>query len=372
MESNWAFFADVAVFGAPSRYVQGAGAVRHIGELARRLGDSAVLVTDPVILELYGEQISALLLEAGLHNVSLTFDGALGPDTASDLESQMPDLQWPVVLACGGGRAIDAGKALVERINAPLVTIPTAASNDAPTSKNFVLYDKDHKLLEVRHLTRNPDCVLIDTEILSRAPKHFFAAGLGDALSKAVEARACAAVGGRNMFAARPTRTALAIAEACEAVLLEHGAAAYDAAGGGKVTPSFEAAIEAMILMAGLGFESGGLSVAHAMTRGLSLVPGARTAQHGLQVAYGTTVQCELEGRKMPDALLAIYRHVGLPLSFHALAGRDLTDADIETITEATLPVPHMRNFPHEVSEAGFRDALSQIESRNGLLKTEL
>lgn len=370
MRGNWGFSSEVAVFGAPSRYIQAPGSLRHLGALAKRLGDNAVLVTDPVILGLYGDAVEASLNESGLSCCRLAFDGALEPDTAADLQRRMPALDLPVIIACGGGRAIDAGKGLVERINAPLITIPTAASNDAPTSKNFVLYDKDHKLLEVRHLARNPDYVLIDTEILSQAPKAFFAAGLGDALSKGVEARACARAGGINMFGARPTRTALAIAESCEAVLLESGVAAYDTAGTGVVTPAFEASVEAMILMAGLGFESGGLSVAHAMTRGLSLVEGARSAQHGLQVAYGTVVQHELEGRQMPEAMLALYQHVGLPTGFQALSGRVMTEADRGTIVETTLSVPHMRNFPHPVSKGSFCAALDRVEDRCGVVKT--
>jgi glycerol dehydrogenase len=48
--------------------------------------------------------------------------------------------------------------------------------------------------------------------------------------------------------------------------------------------------------MSGLGFESGGLSIAHAMTRGLSKVPGSREAMHGQQVAYGLLLQLMLEG----------------------------------------------------------------------------
>ena len=50
-----------------------------------------------------------------------------------------------------GQRVIDAGKAVAHALDIPVVTIPTAASNDAPTSKNYVIYDENHRLLRVGH-----------------------------------------------------------------------------------------------------------------------------------------------------------------------------------------------------------------------------
>ena len=58
-----------------------------------------------------------------------------------------------------------------------------------------------------------------------------------------------------------------------------------------------------MILLSGLGFESGGLSIAHALTRGLPRIAGLATSAHGLQVALGLLVQLDLEARD--DGLLA-------------------------------------------------------------------
>ena len=67
--------------------------------------------------------------------------------------------------------------------------------------------------------------------------------------------------------------------------------------GSGQPNAAFERVVEAALLMSGLGFESGGLSIAHAMTRGLSRVAGPREAVHGWQVAYGLLLQLVLEKR---------------------------------------------------------------------------
>ena len=64
--------------------------------------------------------------------------------------------------------------------------------------------------------------------------------------------------------------------------------------GSGKSTVAFDAVVEANILMSGLGFENGGLGLAHAMTRGLVRTPVVDQCLHGFHVAYGLLVQLEV------------------------------------------------------------------------------
>lgn len=358
-------FSDaMAIFGGPGRYVQGRGVVDLVGRCAAQLGPTALLVTDAVVLGLLEDRLRASFVAAGVELRILCFDGKLGPATAGQLAARVaPD--WPVgaVVAAGGGRAIDAGKALAHRIGSSLITVPTAASTDAPTSKNYVLYDDEGMLAEVCHLPRNPDFVIVDTEVLARAPRAMFAAGLGDALSKGLEAEGCAAGKGVNMFLARPTRLGTAIARTCYTTLLDNAIAAFDQAGSGEVSAAFDSAVEAMILMAGLGFENGGLSVPHALTRGLPLLPGGAKAAHGLQVAYGLAVHHALLGQPMPEALACIYRHVGLPRSLRALTGHAVTEAQIRRVVAVTMPVRHMLNFPRALTEADLLSAMLAVEA---------
>ena len=135
-----------------------------------------------------------------------------------------------------------------------------------------MLYDADHNLLAVEHMLFNPTIVLVDTTVIASAPAAFFRAGLGDAVSKKFEAEQCRRHGG-SIYGGKPPLAAQLLAEGCLRILLEDGAQALAAAGTGRPTPAFERAVEAMILLSGLGFESGGLSIAHALTRGLPASP---------------------------------------------------------------------------------------------------
>ena len=353
----------LTVFGAPSRYVQGRGILGRIGGFAAQIGTSAVLVADIHILPLVETGLRQSLETAGIPLIILPFQGQLSPHTAQRLSAALGNATPDIVIAAGGGRAIDAGKALADLRGLKLITVPTVASNDAPTSKNYVLYDENDRLLEVRHLARNPDFVVVDTALLAGAPQSMFAAGLGDALSKKAEALACAAGRGVTMFRARPTRLSGAIAALCYETLITNGIEAYDAAGSGVPTEAFDAAVEAMILMAGLGFESGGLSVPHALTRGLPQVPGVGAKPHGFQVAYGLVVHHRLLGEAFPPALVDLYRHTGLPLTLGALAGAPIEPHHLVAVAQASIAVPHMLNFPRPLTTQDLVDAMRAIEA---------
>lgn len=356
------FDRSVAVFGGPGRYVQGPDTVDLVGRCAATLGKRVIFLADDIVFDMLNERVEIACKKADIAFTHLPFNGELGRTTGQELVDAATLRKGDVIVAAGGGRAIDAGKAVVELTDLPLITLPTVASNDAPTSKNFVLYDADHVLLEVRHLFRNPDYVIADTRVLAAAPGAFFLSGLGDAIVKKFEADCCAKANGVNMFGARPTFLAGSVAQVCYDVLIEHGAAAQRTAGTGTVTPEFEAAVEAMILMAGLGFESGGLSITHALTRGLSLVHGAKDAAHGLQVAYGLMVQLMLEGRDPPDDLVKFYADTGLPRTLNELGVKAPGDEEFRTIAEATVGVKHMANFSRTVNEDQLIHALTRVE----------
>jgi glycerol dehydrogenase len=361
------FNTGFAVFGAPSRYIQGPGIIDLVGPCCATLASTAILLCDDTVATIVETPISTSCAKVGVKLSRINFNGQInagtGPALAADITSRG---QPPIIIAAGGGRTIDAGKALRDEIGGALLTLPTVASNDAPTSKNYVFYDDDHRLLEVRHMPRNPDFVVVDTTIISAAPKAFFLTGLGDAIAKKFEADCCMAAGGRTMFGARSTRTANAIANECYRQLIENAASACEIAGSGQPNGAFDAAIEAMILMAGLGFESGGLSISHALTRGLSHVKVAKTAPHGLQVAYGLLVQLQLEGNGFPPELLGLYQATGLPMSLSALGVTDPGHPVFSIIAEPSAQASHIRNFSRPITVDHLVEAMAAIESRFG------
>lgn len=353
------------IFGAPSRYYQGPGILAELGGILAAIGSKPAIVVDSFVLPLIEPALRRSLSRDDLSPRFLPFAGDVTEQAIDALLAGLGAETVDHVVAIGGGKAIDVGKAVCHRLGLPVVTVPTAAANDAPTSKNYVIYDENHVLVEVAHLPENPRAVVVDTEIIAKAPRPLLVAGIGDAVTKAFEAAQCYGVQGKNMFGARPSLSALHLAEAGYRTLRADAAEALEIAGKGAPTPAFERLIEAMFLMGGLGFESGGLSIAHAMTRGLSRLPGAAEAMHGQQVAYGLLVQLALEDRSaafMAD-LRSFYRIAGLSMTLRELGVANPGDEAFSTIAGPTLAAPHARNFSRSLAEMDLVEAMRTVET---------
>lgn len=365
---------NLKVLGAPSLYVQGPGALGELGALiaAHLVPDPprrVLLVTDALMAAPLGRRIAPLLEAQGLAFSALSFEGEVTQTTAARLAGAARDLAPDLVLAAGGGKGVDMGKAVAHALGRRLVTLPTAASQDGATSRVFVLYDDDHRLLRVDRLARNPEIVLVDTEILAGAPAALLVSGIGDALVKRFEAAQCVGADGPNMFGARATLAAHALAELCDRVLRAHAVDALAAAEAKAPDAAFEKVVEACFLLAGLGFEGAGLSIAHAMTRGLTAVPETASALHGCQVAYALLVQFLLE-RRSKDFMheqFSFYRKVGLPICLKDFGVAAPRAEMVQTIARLTHAAPHARNFERAIAADDIADAMERLEGLSAI-----
>lgn len=353
------------VFGSPSRYVQGAGALDRIGAELARIGHSVALVIDPAIEASHGAAIRTACAREEITSQMLVFGGEC---TDAEVERLIAGLAGApdIVAAIGGGKCIDAGKALADQLGARIVTVPSIASTDAPTSHNYVIYDANHRMIAVRKLRRNPELVLVDSALIAAAPAALFLAGIGDAIGKIHEVRCCAEAEGANIFGGQSALTAVALARACHEIILADGEAALDAIARKTPDAALERVIEATVLMSGLAFESGGLSVAHSMTRGLTAVAPWSHQMHGYQVAYANVVQMRVQGATEDEivAFTGFCRRIGLPVTLADLGRRAAQPHEIAHIAEATMTAPHIGHLPHPIDAAKLIRAMEWVEAR--------
>lgn len=332
----------------------------QVGAIAARFGRSPALVIDRTIAGIYGAQIVRGFASPP---VVAEFAGELTDLAAAALEERCRGCD--VVVAVGGGKAIDAGKSVARRLVASVVTVPTIASNDGPASRGIAIYNEDHQLVRVDQLPDNPVAVIVDSGVIAKAPVRFLCAGVGDAIAKTFEAEACWAEMGLTKHGTRPTHSARAIARAAFETLRAHAIAAIGDAERHAVTEDLEATIEACVLLSAMGFENGGLSIAHSVTRGLMQLPGAKEKLHGEQVAYGTLVQLAAEAR--PDeeviGLARFLRAARLPINLAMLGVADPHQADVVRIAELTMTSPHMRGRLHTPGVDAIAAAIHRVEA---------
>jgi glycerol dehydrogenase len=311
--------APPQVLAAPSRYIQGDGVLAQLGRYlpvvpSRR---TAILISAGGQRR-EGARIKAGLDAAGIESVFVTFGGEC---SISEIERATAAVHASGVAidsltAIGGGKCIDAGKSVAYRLNIPMISCPSLASNDAPCSAISVIYTPDGVTEGVEFFPRNPELVIVDTRIVAEAPVRYLVSGMGDAMATWYEARTCIEnPAARNVLLARPTLAAAALGELCAKTLYANGVAAVEAVRRREVTDALNYVVEANTLLSGIGFESAGVAAAHAVAQGLTVLQRLHANYlHGEMVAAGLMTHLVLEKCHEEAARLAEFCcAVGLP-----------------------------------------------------------
>lgn len=352
-------------FGAPSRYIQGRNASSALPEIVAEFGTSSFVLMDDNVSRAIGPSIRQAF---DTYRTPACFSRFSGECTLTEIANQAEAAgkkEIDIVVGVGGGKAIDTAKGISLELSVPIVVVPSIASNDAPTSRLIVIYDENHHILEVRKLPRNPDVVLVDTSVIANAPSRYLLAGIGDAIAKKFEAEQCAKTNALNFFGGRQTATALALCNSCYEIIRNHSAAAIAAVDANRVNDHVEHIVEANVLLSGLGFESGGLALAHGLTRGLTAQKETRNALHGELVAWGLLVQLIVEGRpaEFTAELMTFYKSIGLPTRLNDLGFRNPVNLPIREIAEVTLrEAPYIKNLERPLSTERLIECISVVE----------
>lgn len=304
---------------APRKYVQGRGALSELGTYLKVLGKKPLVLWDACVKGIVGETVLASLKEAGMEVVDVEFPGECTRAEAKKLAETITKEGADIAIGVGGGKVLDMVKAAATQTNIRIVTCPTIASNDSPTSSFTVWYDEEGNFTDFEGWAFNPDLVLVDSQVIANGPVRAFVAGMGDALATWVEAEVAQATGAGNLAGGRSTLAAMTLARLGYDILMEHGVEAKRAVELNVVTPSVEKVIEANVLLSGLGFESGGLATAHMIANVLPSFPECHHLMHGDEVGFGIISQIcmdEAMDVKRMYEIVDFEIAIGLPVTF--------------------------------------------------------
>ncbi len=352
---------ELTAFISPGRYVQGRGALGAAGRLIAPLGKKALVIWTRTVANLVGNALVSSFDECEVECEEAEFGGEITAAEIDRLQAEARRQRVQVVVGVGGGKTIDVAKAVGFPLDLAVAIVPTLASTDAATSALAVVYHENGQFAEYRFFSRNPNLVLVDSEVIAQAPTRYLVAGMGDALATWFEARTAAGAGRQNMAGGLASAAGLQLARLCYETLLACGAAARLAAQQRAVTPAFERVVEANTLLSGLGFESGGLAAAHAIHNGLTILPQLHQSYHGEKVAVGTVAQLVLEGQPMAEfhEVVDFCLSVGLPVGFSDLGPTHISREDLRLVANhAVAEGETIHNEPFRVTAEMVVDAL--------------
>lgn len=351
----------------PARYVQGQGVLNQLGAFVKQHGERPYIVSGRTSFSKVKARVQASLLAAKVPMVG--YDDTVSECThakINEIVQKLEDLDVDVIVACGGGKAVDTGKAVSEKLHVPCITVPTQCATNADGMADAVIFTENHKFVEDMYLTRPPALVLVDTEVVGRAPPQYIVQGMGDALACAFEKPAYAATQRAKRASDQATTAAIEVNMKCFSTLMASGVQAKKDVDSGRVTEDVEAVIEAIKLQSGFGFGGGGCAAAHAVHNGLTTVPGI-ARKHGEIVAFGTLVQMVLEKRPMGEIerVMRWCRALGLPTRFQDLGRLDRASL-FGAAEKACDPNDTMSNMPFLVTPKMVIEAMEEVDRLSG------
>jgi alcohol dehydrogenase class IV len=366
-----------ATFQTAGRIVTGRGSLGEIGSLAAGLGSRALLVTGRRALREAGvtEEIVQALAGEGLWAVVFDeVDPEPSVETVDAGRSAFRIDHCDLVIAAGGGSALDVGKAVaalgrevaptaefqgdrpVPAAGAACIAVPTTAGTGAEVTRNAVLTDPDRGVKRsIRGDALMPAVALVDSSLLTTCPADVIATAGMDALTQAVE----------SYLSRHATNLTEALSlRAAESIWTHILAAYHDSADAEAADAMAEGS-----LLAGMALANARLGAVHGMAHAVGLRYGLR---HGMVCAAllpavlrfnrpeaeaKYEMLAEIFAADPADGAEGLLAAMGLPLRLGELG---LARRDFPAIAAEALPSGSLKANPRPVSEADIHDILGQ------------
>jgi glycerol dehydrogenase len=310
-------------FGAPMTYIQGPGEFNNLETYSKVFSNRVFFLIDGFLYDTFTERIAGIYKETGSECVTETCNGECSRNEIIRVAGLIRQSGAGLAVGVGGGKTIDVAKMAANELNIPYFIAPTSASTDAPVSCIAVIYTDEGIHDGTASLKRAAEIVLMDSEIIAKAPIRLFRAGMADALATWFEAQTRERSDTPNNIGKgfRRTQAGMAIAKLSYEILMEDGLKALQALENGVITEAVENVIETNTLLSGLGFQNTGCSVAHAIQAGLAELPEAHGFMHGEKVAFGTVCGFIFENTPMEivDPVMRFMVKAGMPVTLEDL-----------------------------------------------------
>ncbi|RPA55905.1 iron-containing alcohol dehydrogenase family protein [Aerococcus agrisoli] len=343
----------------------GPDAYDEIGKYAGFAGNTVAIIGGETALAKSLDRLKPAIEKAGLTITTIEWYGGEASYGNIDRLVALEDVaKADMIFAVGGGRAIDTGKTVADNLSKPVFTFPTIASNCAPTSAVCILYYDNHESAGSYRIDAPAVHAFADTTIIAEAPEQYIWAGIGDALSKEVEASFSAQ--GRDL--AYKNAMGVHIVQGTNERLMANGVEALAAAKKHELSPAIDNVI--LEILGTTSYTSVLVDhaynghFAHSFYYGVTVLPQGEKHLHGEIVSYGVLVVLQLAGETERLTRLRNFMiEVGLPTSLAAL---DITtEEDLALVLDKAMTTDHVDVSPFPIDRPMIEDAIKAVEALN-------
>lgn len=331
-------------FTLPTRVEFGFGVASRVGEEAAGLGTRTLVVTDPGVRGAgLVEPVVVALSAAGLP-VAVFADVEANPraETVQRGADICVGVEADVIVAVGGGSAIDAAKAIglvarhggtvldyegmdvVPGPTIPVIALPTTAGTGSEVTMWAIVTDPaSHHKAPVGSIHLAPRVALVDPQLTFSLPPHLTAATAIDALTHAIES-----------YTARCSNPASDVL-ALRAVELISGAVDRAVADGRD--REARAALMLGSLLAGISFGNADTAAVHSLAEAIG---GVRDVAHGVANAIFLPFVVRHNRHAVPEKTARLARALGLDTTGLTLdeAGSATVQALFDLIDRLGIP----------------------------------
>lgn len=275
-----------------------------------------------------------------------------------------------MLFAVGGGRACDTVKYAADKLDKPLFTFPTVASNCAAVTAITVMYNADGSFKDYYYPKLMNHC-FINSAVIADSPETLLWAGIGDALSKECEA----VFSSKDDVLSHTPLMGKQVSRVCTDPLVEYGKRALSSLREGKA--SFELDQVVLDIIISTGIVSNMMTtvddyyynstIAHCVYYGSTVTAKGHHHLHGEVVSLGVLCLLNYAGENEEfERIMRFNASVGLPVCF---ADVEIDESEFKNMADKFVNTTEWAHRPACVNRERMIEVMKDTDKKGRAFK---
>ena len=271
------------------------------------------------------------------------------------------------IITAGGGKVLDAGKLIADRLSIPCITIPLSAATCAGWTSLSNIYSKNGAFIKDKQLKSCPKVLIFDHNFVKQAPRRTLASGIADGIAKWYEASLSSGSSKDGLV-----QQSVQMARVLRDQLFIDGLIAFNDSNSDSWARVAEGCALTAGLIGGLGGSLCRTAAAHPIHNGITQLDFSKLSLHGEIVGFGIIVQLSIE-EKYSENLLAhqtkiqlieFLRKLNLPTTLDELGLETISISKIQKASKfISQNSPELNELPFPINQKVIYDAIMQNKS---------